>query len=326
MIINLLIDSDIELGRYIFPNLALMQLSTFLKDLGQIVEFGSTDKIPDNVWVSCVFPQNREKALMSSNWYPESRIHFGGTGFNLITKLPEEAQHKKPDYGLYPHVDYSLGFTSRGCIRKCAFCVVPEKEGFIREHSPIEEFLEPSFKKIVLLDNNFLASPRCKEKLEKLIDLGKRVCFNQGLDIRLINKENAELLAQVKSRDKSFKRTNYYFAWDLPEIEPSVLKGIEILLDAGIKPSHLMFYVLMGYNTNYEQDKYRLHTLIDLGVKPYVMVYNQMEGTYHKHMRRWVKYHLYEHVPWLKYDYGNSQEVIKRYEGLIENFQTLEQF
>jgi hypothetical protein len=308
-----------------YPNLALMQLSAYFKKQGHTVSFGASDHNPDEVYISCVFTKNREKAILASTWYPNAEIHFGGTGFNLTSKIPSAAQHLKPDYSLYPQVDYSLGFTSRGCIRKCPWCVVPQKEGWIREHSPLDEFLEPTFNKVNLLDNNFLASPKCNDKLEQLIDIRKKTSFSQGLDVRLVTPENAELLSQVWYYDQSFKYRRLYLAWDFSEVEPHVLKGIETLLDAGIKPGHLMFYVLIGYNTTYEQDMHRVQTLIDLGVKPYVMPYNEMRGTYHHHLRRWVNRRFYMVVPWTDYDKGDSQKIIRRLEGL-DNSIPLEKF
>jgi len=300
----LLIDADGD-----FPNPALMKLSTHHKDKGDEVKFGSCES-PNIVYISCVFTKNREKALQSSTFYPDSEIHFGGTGFNLSSKLDENIEHLKPDYSLYPHVDYSLGFTTRGCIRnirECPWCVIPKKEGMIRKGSPLTEFIEPSFNKILLLDNNLLSYEKHKDILNEIIQLDKKTCFSQGLDIRLVTEENAELLSQIKYYDTKFKHRRLYFAWDTPEIEEYVKKGIKILTDFGIKLDHLMFYVLMCFNTNYDQDLHRLETLLDLGVRPYVMLYNEIKGTYQHHMKRWIERLYYQVVPWEKYDYGDSQ-------------------
>ena len=296
-----------------FPNLALMKLSGYFKEQGHEVKFGAC-KNPDRVYISCVFPANRENSLSASKYYPKAEIYFGGGGFNLNSKLPDEIEHHKPDYSIYPHVDFSLGFTTRGCIRNCGFCIVPEKEGPIRAHSPLKEFVEPSFNKIMLLDNNLLSYSKHEDTLQELIEIDKKVSFSQGLDIRLINKRNAGLLKQIKYYDSSFKDRRLYFAWDFPEIEKHVKKGIPLLLNEGILPRHLMFYVLMCYNTTYEQDKYRLQTLIDFGVLPYVMLYNGLKGTYQHHMKRWIEWRYYKMVPWLEYDHGDSQFQIKEAE------------
>lgn len=85
------------------------------------------------------------------------------------------------------------------------------------------------------------------------------------------------------------------------------MKGIGLLIDAGIKPDHLMFYILVNFNTTYEEDLHRVKTLIKMGVKPYVMLYNKIRGTYHHHLARWTIRRFYEVVPWEKYDYGDSQ-------------------
>lgn len=282
-----------------------MKISAYHKGIGDSVYFGSCVK-PDLVYISCVFTWNREKALSSSCFYPDSQIKFGGTGLNYSTELPHEVEHKKPDYSLY-NIDYSMGFLTRGCIRDCGFCVVPEKEGSIRKNASLEEFLEPSFNKIMILDNNLLAYGDHNKIFKKLIDLDKKVSFSQGLDIRLIDDKNARLLTRIKYYDTKFQNRRLYFAWDFPETEMAVKRCIQLLFENGIRPEHLMFYVLMCYNTNYQQDIHRVQTLIDLGIKPYVMLYNNNKGTYQAHLKRWVERRYYKMFPWEQYDKGDSQ-------------------
>jgi len=48
-----------------------------------------------------------------------------------------------------------------------------------------------------------------------------------------------------------------------------------------------------------------------LGVKPYVILYNNDKGTYQHHMKRWIEWRYYQIMPWEKYDYGDSQKWIK---------------
>lgn len=308
----LLIDAD---GN--FPNLALMKLSTYHKSKGNIVKFGSCEA-PDIVYISCVFTKNREKAIQASTFYPDAEIHFGGTGINLSTVLPSDIDQRPPDYSIYPHVDYSIGFATRGCFRKCPWCVVPKKEGNIRRDHPLSSFVNPDFNKIMLLDNNLLSYENYEEILEELIILNKKTCFSQGLDIRLVNPHNAVLLSQIKYYDTGFKNRRLYFAWDQPDIEPFVLSGIKTLVEAGIRPNHLIFYVLVCFDTNYEQDLHRVKTLLNLGVKPYVMLYNEIKGTYQHHLKRWVEWRYCEVIPWEKYDHGDSQLVIN---GFHQEFQ-----
>ena len=189
----------------------------------------------------------------------------------------------------------------------------------IRKHSPLSEFDNPDFKKIMLLDNNLLACPDHITLLNELADSKKKVCITQANDIRLITEENAVALRSVRSYDTKFKNKRYYFSWDQPQIEPQVIKGIETLLDAGIRANNLQFYVLTNFDTKYQEDTHRVQTLLDYGCKPYVMLYNKRKGTYHHHMKRWVERRYCEIMPWVKYDHGDSQKWINLMEGIPPN-------
>lgn len=208
--------------------------------------------------------------------YPN--VEIGGSGISLEKTLPDNIEHICPDYDLYD-MDYSMGFTSRGCVRKCPFCIVPKKEKWDPNHANLEEFLRHD--KLVLLDNNLTASPRFKEIVSDLIERGIRTNFNQGLDIRLITEEKAGLLADVKARDFGFQYSMLYFAWDSMDTEKEVRDGIDLLNDAGISGRRLTFYILVGFDSTLKEDRYRALKLHEWGVYPYVQVFNDggMPGT-----------------------------------------------
>lgn len=252
------------------PNLALMKYSAYHKQKGDQVFFRREPPEPDLVYISCIFSKNKPSALGRATRFKNAIV--GGSGVNYDT-LPDEVEYIMPDYDLYG-IDYSMGFTSRGCIRKCPFCIVPEKEGVIRANQKISEFLHPDHKKVVLLDNNLLAAPNHRETLTYLADTELKVNFNQGNDIRLMTEEKAGLLADTKYYDFDFKFRHLYFAWDWLELEDTVQKGIQTLRDAGIPGKHLTFYILMGFNTTVEQDRYRAEKLHEWGVYPYAQPYN----------------------------------------------------
>jgi hypothetical protein len=71
------------------------------------------------------------------------------------------------------------------------------------------------------------------------------------------------------------------------------------LFDNGIKPSHVMVYVLVGFDTTLEQDFYRIEKIIELGSKPYVMPYNKahLRDDKIKHLARWINRKYYEFIP-----------------------------
>ena len=122
-----------------------------------------------------------------------------------------------PDYGILDQVDYSypvhdayFAYTSRGCVRKCHFCGVPKLEGSQRDTesltrlvTDIEKLYGPK-KDLILMDNNVVASPRFKEIIAEIRDLGfvpgaklarngtqvqRRLDFNQGVDARILCKD-----------------------------------------------------------------------------------------------------------------------------------------
>jgi hypothetical protein len=181
---------------------------------------------------------------------------------------------------LYPKLNYSIGFTSRGCIRKCSFCIVPEKEGYIKEWSSLEEFVR--HKKVILLDNNFLASTRWKFKLLEMIERNLIVDFNQGLDIRLIDEEKAALIVKL---NPPYLR----FAWDDVKDEAAVRKGISILKKEGfpIDRHRIGFYVLVGYNSTLEEDLHRANTLHGMDINTHVQLYKGSQKTA-KILARWA--------------------------------------
>ena len=252
----LLMDLDIIKQRKPFPNLALMKLSAYHKARGDEVYLNFPLQKPDVTYASCVFTWNAKRIAT----VPDAAI-VGGPGINLKAELPPDVEHTVPDYNLYPNVslqvkDSSIGFTSRGCIRECPWCIVPEKE---RHH-----------RKITLLDNNLLAAPNWRQTMEDLLAEGIEVDFNQGLDIRLLNEENLGYLKRVKANELRF-------AFDYIGYEKAVREGIELLLANGLSSRKLSFYFLHGFS---DDDKCveRVKVLASYNVDVYPMAYKGPDG------------------------------------------------
>jgi len=273
-----LIDVDSKI-----TNLALMKLSAWHKQQGDRVEFYfqfSHNKY-DKIYASKIFTDTPDYQ------YCYNDIIKGGSGYDLTTNLPLEIENIYPDYSLY-NCNYAMGFTTRGCIRNCPFCIVPKKEGKIKIVADIYYFWNGQ-DKIMLLDNNILALPEHFEKIcKQLIKEKIKVDFNQGLDIRLIDDDKAKLLSKIKI----WKQLR--FAWDDIKIEKSVIKGISILKKY-MPASRLMFYVLTGFNSNEDEDLYRIETLKSLCVDPFVMVYNA-----HKQTRRKIELARWANLYWTR--------------------------
>jgi len=319
----------------VWTNLALMKISSWHKAKGDFValtrlknrrydKFGphiSTEiRAPiakyDKVYISCIFTKNAGLAKSAAIMFQSlgMEVEIGGSGVNLSKSLPEEVEHQCPDYSLY-NLDYSMGFLTRGCIRRCPWCIVWQKEGDIKLWSPLKEFLR--HKRVMLLDNNLLAHPEHKKLLNELIRERVEVCFTQGLDIRLIDNENAKLLKLIHYRDTKFNKPRLYFSWDVLDIENHVLKGIETLEKNGIRPNHLMFYILCGFHVKkedytweyfLENDWYRFEVLAKKGCRPFIMRWNRRKDIPLLTMfSRWV---------------NKAQKAKKKSLGLMGSFQT----
>lgn len=272
------------------PNLALMKISAYHKTRGDSVRlFYPIDGIPDKIYACKVFDFTQDFM-----YYPDCEIVKGGSGFDLKAELPPEIEGQFPDYSLYD-CDYAIGFTTRGCIRKCPFCIVPEKEGAIRAVGEIYDFWNGQGY-LMLLDNNLTALPEQFERtLKQLIKHKIKTDFSQGLDIRLIEPEMAQLLAKVRLWKQ------IHFAWDDIHTEKAVREGIEVLTKNGVAKYKLMFYVLIGFNSTPEEDLYRVETLRGLGVDPFVMPYDKTDQ-YQKKFARWVNHKaIFKTVKWEDY-------------------------
>ena len=269
-----LIDVDSKI-----PNLALMQISAWHKQQGDTVGFDTPN--PDKVYVSCIFSKNRSQALGIRTLYPDTEIIFGGSGIDLNSTLPSYMEKIKPDYDLYS-AKYDIGFTTRGCIRSCPFCIVPQKEGKIKKWQHISEFHSPDHTVVKLLDNNIYAlKDWFFENTNYAIENGLKLDITQGMDIRLLTDEIAEQLKKIKWAG------SIHFAFDDPKITEQVKSGIETLKDAGINlRNNVDFYVLVGFDTTPEEDIERCRLLRNLGTNAFVMQYRKTPES--RRLARWA--------------------------------------
>lgn len=179
-----------------YPNLALMKLSAWHKSRGDAVEWYTPFSRYDRVYMAKVFT-----FTPGYGYYVNAEeVEKGGTGYDLQKKLPEEIDRMQPDYSIYPEIDArtAYGFLTRGCPNRCKWCIVPEKEGKISPYMDVEEIAAGGRTDLILMDNNVLASGYGLRQIEKIVRMGYRVDFNQGLDARLVTDDIARLLARVK--------------------------------------------------------------------------------------------------------------------------------
>jgi hypothetical protein len=286
----------IDVDGHNFPNTPLMKISAYHKAQGDHVEWYDPMFSPhmDKVYVSKVFSFSPDFEYIID----ADEVSYGGSGYciSLINgkevfdkskdiELPPEIEHICPDYSLYGITDTAYGFLTRGCPRGCSFCHVEAKEGR-RSYkvADLNEFWNGQ-KNIVLCDPNILACREWKDLLQQLIDSKAWVDFNQGLDIRLMTEEKAEMLKQIKIKQ-------LHFAWDRYQDKEKILPKFKMFKDiTGINERNLIVYVLCNFDTTIEQDLERIYTLREMGYWAYVMLYDKEhipKGHQLKKIARWV--------------------------------------
>ncbi len=288
-----IIDADLLDNGTRHPNLALMKISGFYKEKGHNVTLlESYDGLQDydQIYISKVFSYTRvpEGVISLPN------VVIGGTGFfeDGGENLPDEIEHHMPDYDLYKdyvnkqielgrsrssfsdYLDYSIGFTTRGCFRKCPFCV-NKKYNKAFKHSPVEEFYDPARPYIYLWDDNFLAYSGWEAILDDIEATGKPFQFRQGLDIRLMTDRKAKRLSNTRYHG------DFIFAFDHIEDRDIIEEKLKLWRRYCSKTTKL--YVLCAYNSQDENDIRdtfeRIKILMKYGCLPYIMRYDSYKNS-----------------------------------------------
>ena len=301
------IDADlIGRKRHRFPNLACMKISGYHKEQGHSVslltDYNHIDEY-DRVFISKVFTDTVVPAWAVNR----DHVEYGGTGFffDQAPDLPYEIEHHMPDYHLYDdfiaeqmkagakrsefkeYLDYSIGYLTRGCFRKCDFCV-NRKYDRVFQHSSLSEFYDPERPKICLLDDNVFGFPHWRKLLKELIEIGKPFKFKQGLDERLLTDEKCELLCQAKYDGE------ITFAFDNIADYRMIEKKLQMIRRHTLK--RFTFYVLVAFDhrDRWDDDFWRqdiigtferIKLLMMYGCVPYIMRFERyndspMRGMY----------------------------------------------
>ncbi|HLK86071.1 MAG TPA: hypothetical protein VKT27_06140 [Candidatus Binataceae bacterium] len=294
------------------PNLALMRLAAHHRGRGDLVELrraGNFQAIEprfgdqfDRIYASLIF--SRSEGLMDRTaevWMPRCEIFFGGTGVSPSINLEVHGIGAALDYSDYPDFRQSIGFTQRGCRLRCSFCVVPEKEGKIREEQRIADIWrgDPWPRELLLLDNDFFGQPHWRERIEEIRAGRFKVSFNQGINARALTDEAAEAIASVDYRADNMKERRIYTAWDNLKDENRMWDGLNRLTKYGVRPSQIMIYMLIGYwpGETHEDREHRRRRLRVFGAIPYPMPYARTPELVG--YQRWVIGAYDKIVPWV---------------------------
>lgn len=276
-----------------YPPLGLLKLAAYYKRKKDVVKFVpgfSNDGFePDTIYITSLFTYAYEPVheviQYYINNYKKARIVVGGIYATLCPEhlkgrfnnsieihqgLVDEVEELLPDYSLVPDWNASILFSSRGCIRKCPFCSVPQIEPEFKAKKSIKHLIYPGHKKIIFWDNNFLASPYWRNIFNELEELNLEVDFNQGLDARLLDEKIAERL-------KKLRMLFIRLAYDSEGIRFPLKKAIDLLKDVGIRGRKIIVYCLYNHLDTPEDFLNRIRDLLEWDVVTYPMRYEPIE-------------------------------------------------
>ena len=331
------------------PNNAFLKLTRYAKESGEPIEFIREGGRYKTIYASAILTSSKPLLNKLVDAYPMSEVLLGGPGWilgidengNLYkendAELKDEIEKLKPDYSLYTfeywmkrfenakmqlkdkvrkaklYCEAGVGFTRRGCRNKCVFCGVRLLEPIACEDQEIKDILNPKSNKLILLDNDFSEDPNMVEKSKEIIEMGLEIELTSGINIRTITDEQAYWISKIK-HIKQLK-----MAWDNIKDEERVMNGLKTL-NKYMPYSNMMCYVLIGEKdkngntkTTLEEDLYRVYKLQELGVDPYVMVYNDRKDGYYHHLERWCQSFVRRSTPFEEYvPYKNLLEQQKQ--------------
>lgn len=273
------VDSD-------YPNLALMKISAWHKSQGDLVEWYNPFDQYDIVYMSKIFSFTPDYGQWITN---TKHIRKGGTGYDLYSALPEEMEFVTPDYSIYPSIDNktAYGFLTRGCPNKCKWCVVPRKEGNIRPYMDVDDVAVDGRTNLVLMDNNVLACDYGLEQIQKIIDCGYRVDFNQALDARLVTDNIAKLLAKVRWIDV------IRFGCDTPRQIEECEEAMKMIDSYRKNPAQYLMYTMIGNDFDEALNRlsyWKTFKRVRIVAQPFRDVDNphQIVPQWQKDMARWA--------------------------------------
>lgn len=301
-----------KFGATIYPNLALCKISAYHKAHEDSVEWYDPmfSGHCDIVYVSKIFNFSPDIQF----FIDADKVLKGGTGYDIKSSLPDEIDRMRPDYSIYPNVpaDTAYGFLTRGCPNHCKWCVVPRKEGKIRPYMDIDDICVDGRNKAVLMDNNILAAgDYAMQQLRKIIERDYRIDFNQALDARLVNNENAALLAKIKWIEHRIR-----FGCDTPRQIEECERAMELINSFGFKGQYFLYTML---NDNFVECYNRINHFWSKNqelmkqhrtsrVYPYAQPYRDPDNPdrpvpeWQKDMARWVnKKMIFEKVSFEEY-------------------------
>lgn len=315
-------------------------LKTLLDDkkLSKKVRMGGTGNYA-NLSVEEGFAEKREEDMhrLENDVFLKRLKNKSGThGIDMRTQMP--------DYHLYDefvsvmetvkassnyykdYKKYSIGFLTRGCFRRCSFCV-NKLERKAMPYSKLNDFLDQERDEkgrlvrpyIYLWDDNFLASPYWEKLLDELIATGRPFQFRQGLDERLLaqHKRGEDMAKKLASANY---HGDFIFAFDNWSDRRLIEKALKIWKFYCPK-KETKFYLFCGFQQTPTDDKkfqidiaeifMRICVLMRYGCLGYIMRHedykNAPKSNMYVQIARWCNQPgFYRNLSFWEYCYKNQ--------------------
>lgn len=212
---------------------------------------------PDDVFVSVTWKEDKSRGeQLAESWAAiGSKVLIGGPAYD------DPGGEFEP--GMYLKHGYII--TSRGCPNNCWFCLVPKREGNIREL-----VIKDGYN---VLDSNLLA---CSDSHIKLVfsmlkRQKQRPCFTGGLEAARMKPWIAEQLKELNPKVA-------YFAYDTPDDYDPLVGAVKMLknVDISFRSHAFRCFVLIGYKGDtMDAAEKRLNQVVNLGLMPMAMLYQK---------------------------------------------------
>lgn len=289
--------------------LGLAKLSTYIKMNGGHTSYSRTpvdNKNFDLILMATCFTNDADIVLKSINsikrgfFNNNTRMIVGGIfaslkpnyimsrafgEIDIFLNTSDILDNCLPDYSINYKVPGFFNkcatlFTTRGCVNKCAYCMVWRMEPKFHILPGWKRNIRDIDREVFLVsDNNLLASP--SEHVEDVVltlnKYNKKVVFNNGLDANLITAENAKLLASL-----TYVRNGFRTAFDRMDYDGIYQTAMETLINAGLKISESYTYILFNFDDTPQDAYYRVHEARRYKSNPYAIKYRPLNHTSRK--------------------------------------------
>jgi len=203
-------------------------------------------------------------ASLIPEMFPEGINVFVGTS-DVLDQCVPDYQHVDWEIAS-PWNEFSFTFTSRGCPNKCAYCGVWRLEPNRHIVSNWREHIVASKQYAMISDNNISSFPteHVCNVANYLCELGKQVIIDNGLDPKHVTPKVCVALARV-----SFYKEGLRLSFDRLSEKEVFTKAIQMLIDAGVRPSSIMSYCIFNFHDTFDEAFYRAATCVKLGIRPF---------------------------------------------------------